>query len=72
MELEIATTDKNGFGKKQQLALYKNGMLPYVVERVLQDARLGKLPDFPSTPQNVKNFNHPTQLKEHHIKQAAS
>ena len=65
-DIEIVTTHPGGFSKAALMPLYRNGLLNSILEQYEEDKAKGTLPDFPSTPENVKKINTPAQLKQHY------
>lgn len=63
-EIEVVTTDPAGFGREQQLTMYKSGLLSHVVEQVKLDLARGTVPSHQSTPDNVKKINTSSKLEE--------
>lgn len=70
-EIECVTTDPKGFGKEQQLQLYKNGMLNFALEQYEKDKENGTVPNVPSTPDNVAKITSREQLDEHRANKAS-
>ncbi|KAL9183880.1 hypothetical protein ACHAXT_004736 [Thalassiosira profunda] len=67
IDIEVVTTDPEGFSKQQQLLMLENGLLPHVVEKIRQDIEAGReLPAFPSTPDNVRKINTEQQFVKYH------
>ena len=64
--VEVVSTDAGGLSKKQQLTLYEGGLLPAVVERVLQDHPNNNLPSVLTTPEHVKKFISLEEYNIHH------
>ena len=49
----VTSTDPDGLGKAQQIAMYENGLLDHVVERMRRDIANKTVPFFARTPDNV-------------------
>lgn len=64
-EVEMVTTDGDGFSKEQQMLLYRGGFLNGILDVIKQDIENETMQNPPSTPVNVKKFNTPEAYEEH-------